>query len=700
MIHVCGPSCWKYNKTGTRICRHHSYHIVVLEPDPDSEMPAEKQTKLRRDGKPLNNQLFVQEEAARGKRGRIAPIVVMPFETMTNYIVAASLRCNFDNQSLLYLPPRSVLPLAQLPNIGPMPEFAWMSRTEGDLEPKWLLDERLPHTETEEGLGNCEELMQELEAECRSAFQDAHNTGFYINQYTTKINALGDALMQGLRRACDRLQSEEATRVNTESSQASAQQKSKQRIAALLRKMVHLMNSLQVKSGSELVFPMMYDHMSFATHRTWEVNLRVAYAKTLNSWEKYFDGSLRALRKPESELAQAIGFVLPTSMTGKERELPPGWLLLPAPQPLASEIEDMDGHIYISPQGCRFTSLAAALQHAKKRGSMDHLASRAHTLKHEGLDASNSVTVQFTSNHEDYMHRCQSDLLAPLPAYVYNMWVYTANKKTDQDPHRDMYLDIPFSSDYRAKQAIKIQRLSIVPRVPEISGISVPSPDIDPHKNCLVKLLLFKPYNALDEMDDQGNPLDPYQCLFTDSNAPGKRCKKDPDCNPYDAFVSAWQHYWTSEVLPHASAADAKIAMQKNFPTIWETAEVCNHIATLAAKTRVTLQAKLAARLERDSASRLTLPEYCAYIVRKIAANLDAYARAKSAPRTKSYAIDADAVDDPTIYRSSAAEDNAELFDAAQDDALDPDDEGIVKLKAGEAPLKVHHALSQDGLKC
>lgn len=33
MIHVCGPSCWKYNKNGTRICRHHCYHITVLEPD-------------------------------------------------------------------------------------------------------------------------------------------------------------------------------------------------------------------------------------------------------------------------------------------------------------------------------------------------------------------------------------------------------------------------------------------------------------------------------------------------------------------------------------------------------------------------------------------------------------------------------------------------------------------------------------------
>ena len=29
-LHVRGPSCWKYNKTGTRVCRH-CYHITVFQ---------------------------------------------------------------------------------------------------------------------------------------------------------------------------------------------------------------------------------------------------------------------------------------------------------------------------------------------------------------------------------------------------------------------------------------------------------------------------------------------------------------------------------------------------------------------------------------------------------------------------------------------------------------------------------------------
>ncbi len=100
MIHVCGPSCWKCNKNGARVCRHNCYHIVELEPDDACAEPADKPMKLRRDGRPLNNQLFIQEESSKGKRGRVIPIIVMPMETMTNYGVACSLRCNFDGQSL------------------------------------------------------------------------------------------------------------------------------------------------------------------------------------------------------------------------------------------------------------------------------------------------------------------------------------------------------------------------------------------------------------------------------------------------------------------------------------------------------------------------------------------------------------------------------------------------------------------------
>ena len=47
-----------------------------------------------------------------------------------------------------------------------------------------------------------------------------------------------------------------------------------------------------------------------------------------------------------------------------------------------------------------------------------------------------------------------------------------------------------------------------------MEGLFVPSPDVDPHKNALIKLLLFKPLHAEAEMDEQGDPIDPYEQLY------------------------------------------------------------------------------------------------------------------------------------------------------------------------------------------
>ena len=39
-----------------------------------------------------------------------------------------------------------------------------------------------------------------------------------------------------------------------------------------------------------------------------------------------------------------------------------------------------------------------------------------------------------------------------------------------------------------------------------MEGLFVPSPDVDPHKNALMELLLFKPLHAEAEMNKQGDP--------------------------------------------------------------------------------------------------------------------------------------------------------------------------------------------------
>ena len=111
------------------------------------------------------------------------------------------------------------------------------------------------------------------------------------------------------------------------------------------------------------------------------------------------------------------------------------------------------------------------------------------------------------------MHRGMEYMIVELPVYVYNMWVYTATKLTAANRHALHHLDIPFDVAYN-QGSVKIQRLSIMPRIPQMEGLFVPSPDVGPHNKVLIKLLLFKPLHAVSEIGEQGDPIDPDKELY------------------------------------------------------------------------------------------------------------------------------------------------------------------------------------------
>ena len=119
------------------------------------------------------------------------------------------------------------------------------------------------------------------------------------------------------------------------------------------------MNSLHVKSGPELAFPMLFDHMSFSTHRTWEINMNVPYVKALSSWERHVGGSLKALRH-DANFATRLGFILPYRMPGPHQHSPKGWLMVPSQtmhalntksmaDTLQAETGDTHKYVYIRP---------------------------------------------------------------------------------------------------------------------------------------------------------------------------------------------------------------------------------------------------------------------------------------------------------------------------------------------------------------
>ena len=281
--------------------------------------------------------------------------------------------------------------------------------------------------------------------------------------------------------------------------------------------------------------------------------MKVPYAKALSSWEKHIGGSLKSLLQDVS-FATQLGFTLPCRAQGPEQQLPKGWLMVQA-QPMqtkntksiADTLQEETGenqqYIYSSPKGCRFLALKAALAHAGKQLVLNRLP------QVPAPQCVSATTVEFTSNHGDYMHRGLDVLFADSPCYVYNMWVYRATKLLETNRHADHHLDILFDAGYR-QGAVKIQRLSIIPRIPQIQGLFVPSPDVDPRKNALIKLLC-KPLHVEPDMNAQGEAIDPYAQLYRVSSLPEKnpstthRCPKLSSCRDWKSTVMCRQNLQT-----------------------------------------------------------------------------------------------------------------------------------------------------------
>ena len=125
------------------------------------------------------------------------------------------MRCNLDCQSVIRVLPPDVLDAGPLPTVGPRPQWGPMAKPLPPDAPTNLLlkldsiETMVDETSSEDVLHQAEAILQEVKNEVEAMFQDAHNTGFYINEYTTKINAIGDKLLAGLRRASEK-QMEEA----------------------------------------------------------------------------------------------------------------------------------------------------------------------------------------------------------------------------------------------------------------------------------------------------------------------------------------------------------------------------------------------------------------------------------------------------------------------------------------------------------
>ena len=320
------------------LCRHGFYHIVSLA-----------DFKRRRRGKPLRNVFFIIKQTKFGMQGRALTFQEHPFECQSNYAGIAGMRCNLDVQDLrrviqeeLWLDDADKLPsIGARPEQGYMKEYEWdgeqyVMRCESTEASKW--EPELLATEWRDILLKCcspdcdeadeggSELLREMEQESIASFSDGINTGFYINAYTTKQCPTMEGVLEEMRKGLDRLQqnreaAQQKIKEDLEKRGPDAEKhltleerkalKGKSSFASTMELLKRLSASYRRcywKSGSEMLFPILFGHLTFASHRCWTVFVKKAVYLAGEAWRKKYGKSVRraALRDGGGELIQYL----------------------------------------------------------------------------------------------------------------------------------------------------------------------------------------------------------------------------------------------------------------------------------------------------------------------------------------------------------------------------------------------------------
>ena len=493
ILHACGLSCWKYSKPGLPpTCRHGCFHVIVF---------TEYDVKGRRSGKLLRNVIKIVSDDEGGMLGRILNFQEHPYEGPTNYTGLVCLRCNLDLQDLrrvllMYAP-------EQLPCVGDRPDWAWMN--EGGVP--WHLPQAIfPNEDVLLRLATLEQRNhghatvltdadKELSKLLLLMFVDTHNTGFYVNSYTTKMGVGMAEFMQHLTKGIERLQDQLAADEAKLAAEAKALGRGPKSLGLARRaaKTLLRINTSYTKckhvGGSELVFPMLFGHLCYQTHKCWNVWTKTAVWRALESWRRSI-GSIHAIAPEEVDEPEQMVH----ADRGSLNFLPKDWLRVDG-----SKVRGPDGTLYASVRLAQEAYLASqSMDRHVPTEDLTTLVNFLHSAEDEAEELLEVDGVVVTTNQlDDYNHRGDHPLLAPMTLYVYSMWVHRV--ETVQAHGEQRSVRVPFHSSYKLAVGYT-QQITVTERVPKIDGYMMPPPRSrgagtvsDQELNAMFKSVLHRP---------------------------------------------------------------------------------------------------------------------------------------------------------------------------------------------------------------
>ena len=289
-----------------------------------------------------------------------------------------------------------------------------------------------------------DELAQVMIQESTAAMCDGINTGFYINAYTTKQLPDMQGTLEELRKGIERLElkreeaKEAAKQAPTADAQGVAAGTAPKRGPNKFGQALQTLNAMSSafkrchhRSMSETLMPIMFNTMTYFSHRCWKVFIKRAIFLAAQTWRAKFGQSVR-----HSFIKDGGGIALRYMI--KDKELYPlvGWQRV---------CLDNGAELYRHPDGTERGDLQSAYDYdvaVKSKSasgsskderkvaltSLQRFLNEAEAETTQDMDRQGTRRVRTTTPVDDWLHRGDHQVLKDMPLYVYAMWVYSAEK--------------------------------------------------------------------------------------------------------------------------------------------------------------------------------------------------------------------------------------------------------------------------------
>ena len=455
-----------------------------------------------------------------------------------------------------------------------------------------------------------------------------------------------DGVLQEMRKGIERLQatrdalqqeSEDAIAAAKAAGEAPPEKATRSKFASTMDVLKRLDTSARRcywKSMSELMFPILFGHMTFASHRCWTVHIKKGVALAAEAWRLQYGNAVRhAARRAGG------GEVLHVLRSGKD------------PYPLLnwSKVERQDATIvYEHKDGFLAQTLDEAYDHdvaCKEQGTfpqdkasflyLQRLITEANqTEEGESVDAEGNRFKGGTSTLEDWLHRGDHPVVVNMSLFVYAMWVYRVEKAAACGSRRPRHVCIDFASTYSLHNSHE-QRLATSFRVPNFQGFTMPSSTVDSETAAMFKQLLHRPDLRVSHADcSEGDPLVHAFAKLVEQPPEG------PSLEPSKAFSHNWVRHLATMEREGAMAWHTFLRRYEWPLDIWQTKEVVDELHGMWLADNHVGDVEPEHCFDKDK-PRATVQQYTAYVGTQVKDNMEGLALARLEKKPRQYQTDA-----------------------------------------------------------